>query len=367
MRSTSFPFAASGLLGVVALGAALVLPALADAAPQTVKEIANYTGADRQSILEAGAKKEGEVMVYTTGTQTGPIMEAFRKKYPFINLKVYRATSSAVARRVLEEYSANRYSVDTFNLSTGALRAIRDAGILMPYSSPEFEKIGKEFFEAKHHWAHNFHSSIGLGFNTKQVSPEEAPKTYEDLLDPKWKGKMALSGRPTTLGNFTGILVLTKGEDFVRKLGKQDIPVYKMSGRALSNMVVSGEVALSPEVYNSHMKNSKRKGASVDWRALGPVFGNIGASALPKKPPHPHGAMLFIDFMLSRDGQQMMQKLGYVSPRIDLVNRDRPKELIDLYSRPNYPTEIEKWLKLANKSFGKLKPNPHPKKKKKKK
>jgi ABC-type Fe3+ transport system substrate-binding protein len=178
---------------------------------------------------------------------------------------------------------------------------------------------------------------------------------------------MVLSGRPSTLGNFTGILVLTKGEDFVRKLGKQDIPVYNMGGRALSNMVVSGEVALSPEVYNSHMQNSKRKGASVDWRALGPVFGNIGASVLPKKPPHPHAAMLFIDFMLSKDGQKMMQTLGYVSPRVDLVSRGRPKELIDLYSRPNYPTEIEQWLRLAKQSFGKLKANPHPKKKKKKK
>ena len=66
--------------------------------------------------------------------------------------------------------------MDTFNLSTGALRAIRDAGILMPFSSPEFGKIGKKFFEAKHHWVHNYHSSIGLGFNTKEVSPEEAPR-----------------------------------------------------------------------------------------------------------------------------------------------------------------------------------------------
>ncbi len=361
MRSSSTRRFLPGLTSAAALGALLSLPA--NAATLSLEKLATYEGTDRQSILEAGAKKEGVVQIYTTGTQTGPIMEAFHKKYPYIKVEPFRADAVAAMRRMMEEYKAERYVVDVASLSSGSLTALREAGTLRPSYSPEYAMIDKRYIEPNRYWAHNYHSSIGLGFNTKEVSREDAPKTYEDLLDPKWKGKMALSGRASTLNNFVGVLVLVKGADYVRKLGKQSLPIYKMSGRALSNMVVSGEVALSPQVYNSHMANSKRKGASVDWRALGPVFANIGGVALAKNPPHPHAALLYKDFMLSKTGQEMMAKLGYVSPRTDIVNRDRPKDLIDLYARPTYDKDFEVWGKLAREAFGKQKPQPKKKKK----
>jgi iron(III) transport system substrate-binding protein len=175
---------------------------------------------------------------------------------------------------------------------------------------------------------------------------------------------MALSGRSSTLGNLVGSLVLTKGEDYVRKLGKQDVTVFQMSGRALSSMVVTGEAALSPGVYSSHMANSKRKGASVDWRALGPVYGNNGVGSLSKQAPHPHAAMLFLDYILSKDSQEFRKTLGYSTGRKDIVDRGKPKEILWLPSRPNYLKEFEGWNNLARKVFGK--PKKRAKKKKKK-
>ena len=362
MRFNFIPHSVSGVVATAAFGLALVVQGSAFAAPKTVKEIANYKGSDRQAVLEAGAKKEGVVQIYTTGTQTKSVMAAFGKKYPYLKVEAYRAGSTTVTRRLMEEYRAGRHTVDVVDLSVGAQSVIRDAGHLQPYYSPHFAKIQKDSIEAGRHWAHNYHSAVGLGYNTKEIAPADVPNTYEDLLDPKWKDKMVLSGRAGTIGNFVGSLVLTMGEKFVYALGKQNLKVFAMSGRALSSMVVSGEVPLSPEVYSSHMQNSKSKGANVDWKALGPVFGQIGSSAVAVKAPHPHAALLYNDFMLSREGQKMMQKLGYVSPRTDLTSRSRPKKLLNLYARPNYLKEFEQWGNLAKKAFGKARKRPKKKK-----
>src|SRR5262249_14908560 len=130
-----------------------------------------------------------------------------------------------------------------------------------------------------------YEAYVSLGFNTKLVPADQAPKTWDDLLDPKWTGKMSLSGRSSTFSHWVGNLVLTKGDDFVMKLGQQKFSVYEIAGRALSNLVVSGEVPLSPEIYDSHMANSQRQGASVSWRALGSVYAGAGAAAVAAKSP----------------------------------------------------------------------------------
>ena len=355
MRATFLPFAISRAFGALALGMTLIIPRQVPAAPQTVEEIANYKGADRQSILETGTKKEGRLQIYTTFTQNEP-MDAFRQKYPYIRVEVLPTTTTGATRRMMEEYKAGRHVVDLINQPTAALMELRNAGLLQPYHSPEMEKLQPDAVEADHYWADNYHSFVGLGFNTNEVSAAEAPRTYEDLLDPKWKGKMAVTGRPSALPNFVGTLLLIKGEDYVRRLGQQEPTVYDFSAQALANLIVSGEVALSPQVYSSHLSNSKRKGAPVEWRPLGPVFGQINGAALAKSAPNPHAAMLFNDFILSREGQMIMQMLGYSSPRTDLASEGTPEKVIDLYSQPNYQQEFEKWDALAGQVFKKSAP-----------
>ena len=327
-------------------------PTAAATASSTMEEIANYTGSDRNTLLESGARKEGEVLLYTTGTQIEPILEAFRKKYPYLKLNVFRADSSDVARRITEESRAGRDIADTIVLNIGGLAVMRDAGILQPFRTPEETAYPDNAREPGRHWINAYEAYVSLGFNTKLVSPNEAPKTWDDLLDPKWTGKMALSGRSSTFAHWVGNLVLSKGEDFVVKLGKQDFRVYEMSGRALSNLVVSGEVPLSPEVYDSHMANSSRQGASVSWRALGSVYAGAGAAAVSKKAPHPHAAMLVLDFFLSKEGQAMRMEIGVASARTDLSTGARPSQILYLEDRPNYQKEYDAWMALGEKTFG---------------
>ena len=337
-------------LGFAAAVSAIIPPPSA-AAPQTVAEIAGYTGPDRQAVLEAGARKEGELLVYTAAA-VNKGLDDFARKYPFIQPRNFGADAPSVTRRVLEEYRAGRHVVDGYELNIGALRPIRDAGHLQAFLSPEFQSTRPEAIDPGRYWVHDYASYLSLGYNTKLISEKDVPSSYDDLLDPKWQGKMAIPGT-STLGNGVGVIVIEKGEDFVRKLGPQKIKVFEITGRAVANFVVSGEVPLSPSIFSSHMANSASQGAGVGWRALGGVYSTIGAVALAAKAPHPHAAMLFLDYMLSKDAQVNMQKLGYVTARTDLQNAERPGKVYDFSDRPNLAEDYEKWRTLGRDVFGK--------------
>ena len=346
MRKLTSGWMSLGL--AVAVGQGLALPpAPLAAAPATVAEIANYTGADRQQMLEEGAKREGALMIYTTGTQIQPLVDRFRQKYPFVRTQMPRASSVDVAVKVTQEYAAGVHLVDAFELNADGLILPREQGVLQSFTSPEAVNFEPNAIEAGRHWISVRESYTGIGFNTTKLSPAEAPRTYEDLLDPKWKGRMAVSGTLGTAGNWVGAMVVTHGADFVRKLGAQDIRVYQIAGRALANLMISGEVALSPTIYDSHVAASRAKGAPLAWNAPGPVPVTNTSAALAAKAPHPHAALLFIDFLLSKEAQSMYRDLGYLSSRKDMKSDEHPDlQKLFLMDRPNYFDEFEGWTRL---------------------
>src|SRR6266566_1170879 len=284
---------------VLALASFFALGLLpAPAQPPAVERIANYAGTDRQSVLEAGAKREGGLLLYTTGTQIKPLIDRFEAKYPYLRVELARASSADTARKVLEEYRAGFEKVDAFELASPGLVLPRDEGILQPFRSPEFAAFAADAIEPGRHWVVVRESYTGIGFNTKQLPAEKAPKTYSDLLDPQWKGRLAISGITTNAVNWVGTMTIVKGADFVRKLGSQDLRIYNITGRALANLMSAGEVMLSPTIYNSHVAASSEKGAPLGWIAPGPVPVTDTGVALARKAPHPHAAMLFADFLM---------------------------------------------------------------------
>jgi len=309
----------------------------------TGAEIANYTAPDRQRMLEEGARREGELVLYTTGTQTRPLMDRFSQKYPFIKLKLYRAGGSEVAQKVTIEYQAGFFAVDAFELGSDSLLVPRAHGILQPIASPEMAAYPTESVDAKRNWVSARESYAGISYNTKLVFPDQAPKTWEDLLDPRWKGRMALPGTSTTAAEWIGILLLSYGEDFVRKLGRQDIRIYQISARALQNLVTSGEVAISARSSNAHVAEDLTRNAPVAWVAPGPVAVTSTVVALAARPPHPHAAMLMIDFLLSEEGQKMYKEIGYNSARKGLEDRYTPKQKVYFTQRPTFVEDFEKW------------------------
>src|SRR5258706_2436006 len=321
--------------------------------PNAVEAVANYAGGDRQLMLEAGAKRERGLLLYTTGTQIEPLIRGFKRKYPFLNVTVQRVTQADISRRAVEKYRVGLRKLDMCELSSEGLILIRDANILQPFYSPEAAAFDAGAIEPKRHWAVVRESYTGIGFNTKVIPPARAPKSYDDLLSPEWRGRMAMSGSISTASNFVATLVLTRGEDFVRRLGAQNIRIYPVTARALANLMIASEVLLSPTIYNSHVAASAGLGARLGWVAPGVVPVTDSGVALARGAPSPHAAMLLIDYLMSEEGQRIYGQLGYGSARRD-ANRQaghNPVQKLYLGNRPNYVRELVQWSKLYRDVF----------------
>jgi iron(III) transport system substrate-binding protein len=328
--------------------------------PTTVADIALYQGADREQLLIEGAKKEGQVVFYNINTWLSTVAQEFEKKYPFVKVSVWRSDSKTVLKRVTEEYASGRYLADVIDVTFGGVAMLHKMGIFQEYYSPEMGAYTDEV-KAKGktgvYYLPDLELYIGLGFNTKLVPAAEAPKVYKDLLDPKWKGRMSFAGTSTGsqwIGNALNVM----GREYLEKMGGQDVKVQNISGAAIAGLIVSGEVPLSPTIYESNILTAKEKGGPVDWRPLEPVVANVGSSGMTTKAPHPHAALLFLDYLHSKEGQRVMMKGGLGSPREDVGSLERKfkKSYLEAqYSLEDLETKIGEWEELMKRLFIKRK------------
>jgi iron(III) transport system substrate-binding protein len=319
------------------------------ATPAEVAKIAAYEAPDRAGFLEAGARREGQLTIYTVGAQIDPLLAAFRKKYPFVAVQTYKADTPDITRRVLDEYGAGVATVDAFELNDYGLAPLRDAGALAPLWSPELKNYPPDAIEPDKYWVVMREDEISLGFNTKAIDPNQAPKSNADLLSPSWRGRLGLYGGEGALATWVGTLLLSEGEDFLRKVVAQQPTVYNMGGRAVANLIVSGEAPIVINARRSHIFASARDGAPVAWRAIGPAFASVSAVAIAARAPHPYAATLFTDFMLSEQAQKIYRyDLGYTSRRNGLAMPDDAKDKLYLGSRPDFEREYEQWAQLAS-------------------
>ncbi|MFC1817276.1 ABC transporter substrate-binding protein [Thermodesulfobacteriota bacterium] len=323
--------------------------------PTTVAELAMYKGTDRQQILEAGAKKEGKLIFYTTGIlkqSVRPIVNAFQKKYPYIKVQIWRAGTRRLVPKVIEEYKAGRHVVDVIEPTQSAKIVLAENQILRAFYSPNAAYIEEGAYEevpgGGYLWVGHYQSGIGLGYNTKLISKEKLPKTYQELLDPKWRGKIPITSSNTSV-NWMGTMLVTHGEEFVKQMAKQDFIVHSISGRALLDLIIAGEYEFSPTCFNSHVSKSKGKEAAIDWMPLEPVHTLIGMITLPKNPPHPHASLLFIDFDLTKQAGEIYKANGYLSPRKDVPGESEYKKHYGARSSE----EVRKWQKLFSILFTK--------------
>jgi ABC-type Fe3+ transport system substrate-binding protein len=337
---------------IVSAVLALAFILIGSASAATNDEIFNYKGADRQTFLETGAKKEGSVLLYAVATQLEPIMKRFQEKYPFVRLTLGRADATDIAKRVVEEAKVGVFNADGFEVTGGGLLAIRSEALLAPFYTPAMEVMDPRAVQQERLWASARESYSGIGYNSKSVSAADAPKTWQDLLNPKYKGMMGVTNSASSAGSWTGILFLACGEDFVRKLGQeQQVKVFNTSSRGVADLTVSGEVPIAARAVNAHIIDSAKKGASVVWVDPGPVAVSDNSVAVLKKAPHPYAMMLMVDFLLSKEGQTMYGELGYDSARNDIATGSHPKEKVYLEHRPDFLNEFDNWLALFNKYF----------------
>jgi iron(III) transport system substrate-binding protein len=293
--------------------------------PTTVAEIAGYQGADRQAILEAGAKKEGKVTWYTSlaGAAIDRLAAAFKAKYPFISqVDIFRGTESELVTKATQELQANQPSFDVIESQISAIQLLFDAKYMTPYFSPSAKAIPADFKTKDKgeliQSATDRFSLISFAYNTNLIPASAVPKTRDDLMNPALKGKLAVTGTNTGqrwLGSVLYAMGEDKGEQWLTDFAtKQQVQVQQVSGQALLDLIAKGEVAASPTIFKDHADLAAlEKKAPVKWVPLEPVVGNTGQDGMSLKATHPYAAMLFIDFLLGADGQKIYHDNKYAT------------------------------------------------------
>lgn len=278
------------------------------------------TSALADSMLYDAAKKEGQVVWYTTlivKQAVRPIVAAFQRKYPGVKVRYSRANSTNTAIKILSEGKANRILGDVFD-GTSDAEPLKDAGLVEKWMPKNAAMYPAEYRDPEGYWSSTHLYFLTPGINTSLVSKKDAPKTFEDLLDPKWRGKMAWSPRSSTSGaaGFVGNVLMTMGEKkgmaYLRKLAKQKIIPVSASARKVLDQAIAGEYPIALQIFNHHTVISAKKGAPVTWIPMEPVTNVISAIGLIKGAPHPNAGKLLIEYILSVEGQKVLQKANYL-------------------------------------------------------
>ena len=336
------------------LVALLVLPSSAGAQarkPSTIAELVTYRGADREQLLYAGAKAEGKIVWYTSlaGDSYKELVKAFETKYAGVKVDSYRAQGADLVVRLEEEAKARRNIADTIETTEGSLIFLRDGKLLRPYDSPQLDRYpedGKERADKNLvYWALARESYIGFTYNKTLVTKDAVPKNFDGLFHPQLKGKLGISIGQTS-DKVIGAMIKTKGEEFVRKLKAQEMKLYSIDAPALVNTITTGEIAGSPAIFQTHTLSAASKGAPVEWVPMDLVPTNVGSAAIAFNPPHPHGALLMADFLLSPDGQGVLEKHFYGSGAKDHgFKKWRPEHGL---TTDQYEKELLRWDKLLH-------------------
>jgi len=285
----------------------------------TVSEIATYLGADREQVFYAGAKSEGLVNWYTSlaGDSYKAISRAFEAKYPGVRVEAFRNGGGELVTRMSEEVKARRPNMDALETTYDFLMVSKAYGLIRPYNSPalgSYPAEAKDRADAGLTFFTIFRESyMGFGYNKEQIPANAVPKGFDGLLHPALKGKIGITLNESS-ARMIGAMIKVKGEAFVRKLKAQDIRIYTVSSAALVDLIASGELGASLHIYRNHAMVSAERGSPASWVPMELVPTNSGCVGFAAQPPHPYGAALFIDFLLSGDGRKILEKFQYGHP-----------------------------------------------------
>jgi iron(III) transport system substrate-binding protein len=336
-----------------ALGAALWPGAAASQADEAAKNrgIYLYRGADRDKRILEGAKKEREVVMYTSLNlkDSVPITEAFRKKTG-VNVQLWRASSEKVLQRAVAESRAGRFACDILETNGPEMEAMVREKLLEEFYSPHFADLPEAAFPKHRHYVADRFNFFTIAYNTNLVKPAEAPNGYEDLLSPRFAGKLGIEASDVDwFGAMVKAMGEQKGLEFFRKLAAAK-PEVRTGHTLMAELVVSGEIPIAATIYNHNAERLVVKGAPIRWKALSPTFGRPNAIGVARRAPHPHAALLFADFMLSLEGQTLIKERNRVpaSRRVDTHLNKFPFEMIDPAITLD---EADKWEKLWSELF----------------
>ena len=315
------------------------------------------------NALYEAAKKEGTAVWYTSlivNQAVRPLVEAFQKKYPGVTVKYARADSGPNAIKVIDEARAGKVVGDVFDGIATAPPLLK-AELVAPFTPSDVGKYPPEMRDPDGRWNALVVYFLTPGINTQIVGKDEI-KTAQDLLNPKWKGKIAWSTDPWSgCAVYVGSVLQTMGEDkgmaFLRALAKQDIINVDATNRAILDQVILGQYPIALSIFNHHAEISAQKGAPVAWLKTEPISAPFHSIGLVKNAPHPDAGKLLIDFLLSEEGQKTFASVGYlpampsVPAKVPGLKPEAGGFKANLISPATMSANIDRWIKIKKDLF----------------
>jgi iron(III) transport system substrate-binding protein len=350
MNQPKFTLFACLFAAGVALPAAVLAQVKQNA---TSADVGLYAGADRLQKLIEGAKKEKELNLYTSAQSDdmGALTAAFEKKYG-VKASIWRASSEKVLQRAVAEARANRNTVDLVETNGPELESLHRENILQRIQSPHHADLIAPALRPHGEWVGTRLNVFVHAYNTKAVKKEELPKSWEDLLDPRWKGRLGIEAEDSDwLAGLFADLGEAKGTKLFKEMvAKNGISVRK-GHTLLTQLVVSGEVPFALTVYNYKAEQFKRQGAPIDWFSIGTAIARPNGAGVARRAPHPHAAVLFYDFEISEEGQKILAGRDFVptNKKVDTPLNKLPLKFVDARVTLD---EYDKWVKLYEEIFG---------------
>jgi ABC-type Fe3+ transport system substrate-binding protein len=312
--------------------------------------------------LVAAAQKEGQVLIYTSlivEQIVRPLIKVFQSHVPGIDVKYVRADSTALVVRLTNEARANRPQADIWHMVEG-VRPLIESGIAGPLDLPAAKTLPAAYTDPNGRWVTTNLALRSLAYNTKLVP--QAPRSYADLIEPRFKGKFvwnpnSVSGAYGFIGTVLRHMGEEKGLAYLRALAKQDITPVPMAIRAVLDRVIAGEYAMGLEMNGSHAYISAGMGAPVAWAPLDPVSLMLQVAGVNAKAPNPNAARLFIDFMISRAGQEVFRDRDYVpvhpdvGPKIPQLKPETGGYKVVVYTPEEIDANSKRWSTIFQEIF----------------
>ncbi len=320
---------------------------------------ASAAGADASTVAKARA--EGRLVWLTTqilGELALPLAAAFKSAYG-IEVTVQRAHPRQTADRLVQAARTPRTGIDVVD-GRSAIPHLKRAGLITPLAPETLRLLPTQLVDRDGFWVATNVYFHAVAVNTERVRPDHRPRTLEDLLRPDWRGRIAWSGQSTLSGGagFIGTVLADRGDEagraFLARLADQQIATFDVPSRQIVEMLIAGTFDVALQVYAHQASISAGRGAPITWLPIEPLTSSVTAVGITRQAPHPTAARLFLEFMLSRPGQEIFREADHIPASPDVEPKDtslRPrngKPRAVFFSPEEIEEQMPAWQKLQD-------------------
>jgi iron(III) transport system substrate-binding protein len=309
------------------------------------------------ALVAGTAAAQDSITFYTSlHEQNLPVILAAFEKKSGIKVNVWRAGADKVLQRTVTEASAGRHDVDAVFVGSGELEALHREKLLARVESPSYKNLIADAMPAHHEWAPAYLTVWVQEYNTNAIGKDALPKSWDELRQPRWKGKLGIDGGDDDwFGKMVSVMGEQKGLELFRTIVAANGMSVRKGHSLLGNLVVSGEVPLAIAMHSNIAESAKKKGAPIGWIALEPIVARANGIAVLAKAPHPREARVFYEYLLSDEGQQLLADRDYV-PASTKINSPLKHAKLHIIDPGPALDQGEKWAKLFDETFVRKRP-----------